>query len=183
MYQGSLGCLDPKTGEITYYPLAPEYNDDRVQLNFTGLHHEVDGKVWTKSVGTQDIFRVDLATSKWERFHPTDLLDVKNASIYEVKADSRTAPWLAEYTQGHLGKIDAKTREVTWYVMPTLHARACRQIDDQDRVLVAEYRTSKVALPDSKTEMFTQHALPEYTFPYRADFDKNGEIWVSTMST
>ncbi len=185
MYQGSLGCLDPKTGEIAYYPLAPEYNDDRVQLNFTGLHHEVDGKVWTKSVGTQDIFRVDLATSKWERFHPTDLLpDVKNASIYEVKADSKNNLWLAEYTQGHLGKIDAKTKEVTWYVMPTPHARARRlEIDDQDRVLVAEYRTSKVALFDSKTEMFTEYALPEYTFPYRADFDKNGEIWASTMST
>jgi len=185
MYQGSLGCLDPTTGEIAYYPLAPEYNDDRVQLNFTGLHHEVDGKVWTKSVGTQDIFRVDLATQKWEKFHPTDLLpDVKNASIYEVKADSRNNLWLAEYTFGHLGKIDAKTREVTWYVMPSPHARARRlEIDDQDRVLVAEYRNSKAALFDSKTETFTEYNLPDYTFPYRADFDKNGEIWASTMST
>ena len=185
MYQGSLGCLDPKTGEISYYPLAPEYNDDRVQLNFTGLHHEVDGKMWTKSVGTQDIFRVDLATSKWERFHPTDLLpDVKNASIYEVKADSRNNLWMAEFTEGHLGKIDAKTTKVTWYAMPTAHARARRlEIDDQDRVLVAEYRTSKLALFDSKTETFTEYTLPEYTFPYRADFDKNGEIWASTMST
>lgn len=185
MYQGSLGCLDPKTGEIVYYPLAPEFNDDRVQLNFTGLHHEVDGKMWTKSVGTQDIFRVDLATSKWERFHPTDLLPtVKNASIYEVKADSKNNLWMAEYTYGHLGKIDAKTREVTWYVMPTPRARARRlEIDAEDRVLVAEYRASKVALFDSKTEMFTEYALPEYTFPYRADFDKNGEIWASTMST
>jgi virginiamycin B lyase len=185
MYQGSLGCLDPKTGEIIYYPLAPEFNDDRVQLNFTGLHHEVDGKMWTKSVGTQDIFRVDLATSKWERFHPTDLLPtVKNASIYEVKADSKNNLWMAEYTHGHLGKIDAKTREVTWYVMPTRRARARRlEIDAEDRVLVAEYRASKVALFDSKTEMFTEYTLPEYTFPYRADFDKNGEIWASTMST
>jgi virginiamycin B lyase len=185
MYQGSLGCLDPKTGEIIYYPLAPEFNDDRVQLNFTGLHHEVDGKMWTKSVGTQDIFRVDLVTSKWERFHPTDLLPtVKNASIYEVKADSKNNLWMAEYTHGHLGKIDAKTREVTWYVMPTRRARARRlEIDAEDRVLVAEYRASKVALFDSKTEMFTEYTLPEYTFPYRADFDKNGEIWASTMST
>ena len=36
----------------TYYPLPPECNDDRVQLNFVGLRHDVDGKVWTKSVGT-----------------------------------------------------------------------------------------------------------------------------------
>src|SRR5207249_4505992 len=74
MYQGSLGCLDPQTGKIAYYPLPPEYNDDTVQLNFTGLRHDVDGKVWTKSVGTQHIFRLDLKTGKWERFHPTDYL-------------------------------------------------------------------------------------------------------------
>ncbi len=78
MYQGSLGNLDPKTGEIAYYPLPPEYNDDRVQLNFTGLRHDVDGKVWTKSVGTQHIFRLDLATKTWERFHPTDQLTTVN---------------------------------------------------------------------------------------------------------
>jgi hypothetical protein len=48
-------------------PLPPEYNDDTVQLNFTGLRYDVDGKIWTKSVGTQHIFRLDLATNKWER--------------------------------------------------------------------------------------------------------------------
>jgi virginiamycin B lyase len=74
MYQGSLGSIDPKTGEIKYYALPPEWNDNRVQLNFTGLRHDVDGKVWTKSVGTQDVYRLDLASGKWERFHPTDQL-------------------------------------------------------------------------------------------------------------
>src|SRR5262249_30821423 len=185
MYQGSLGCLDPKTGEISYYPLPPEYNDERVQLNFTGLRHDVDGRVWTKSVGTQHIFRVDLTSGRWERFHPTDQLPgVKNASIYQVIADSKNNLWMAEFTEGHLGKIDAKTTAVTWYPIPTAHARARRmQIDDQDRILVTEYRASKVALFDTKTENFTEYSVPEYTFPYRANFDKNGEIWASTMST
>ena len=36
MYQGSLGNLDPKTGEIKYYPLDAKWNDVKVQLNFTG---------------------------------------------------------------------------------------------------------------------------------------------------
>ena len=79
MYQGALGCLDPKTGKIVYYPLAPEYNDDTVQLNFSGLRHDVDGKIWTKTVGTQHIFRVDLKTGKWERFHPADFLPKETA--------------------------------------------------------------------------------------------------------
>jgi virginiamycin B lyase len=185
MYQGSLGSLDPKTGEISYYPLSPEYNDDTVQLNFTGLRYDVDGKVWTKSVGTQHIFRLDLASNTWERFHPTDHLPgVKDAGIYQVMADSKNNLWMAEFTEGHLGKIDAKTTEVTWYRIPTRHARARRmQIDDQDRVLVTEYRASKVALFDTKTEKFTEYSLPEYTFPYRANFDKNGELWASTMHT
>jgi virginiamycin B lyase len=185
MYQGSLGCLDPKTGEISYYPVPPQWNDDRVQLNFTGLHYEVDNKVWTKSVGTQDIFRVDIKTGEWEKFHPTDKIPGgKNYGIYQVMADSKNNLWMAEFTEGHLGRIDAKTTEVTWYATPTAHARARRmEIDAQDRVLVTEYRTSKVALFDTKTEKFTEYSLPEYTFPYRANFDKNGEIWASTMST
>ncbi len=185
MYQGALGCLDPKTGEIKYYPLDAKWNDDRVQLNFTGLHYEVDDKVWTKSVGTQDIFRVDLKTGQWEKFHPADQLPgVKNAGIYQVMSDSKNNLWMAEFTEGHLGKIDAKTGQVTWFATPTPHARDRRmEIDDQDRVLVTEYRTSKVALFNTKTEQFTEYSLPEYTFPYRANFDKNGELWASTMST
>ena len=185
MYQGALGCLDPKTGQIAYYPLAPEYNDDRVQLNFTGLHYEVDGKVWTKSVGTQDIFRLDLKSGKWEKFHPASALPgVKDAGIYQVMADSHNNLWMAEFTEGHLGKIDAKTTKVTWYDMPTPHARARRmEIDSHDRVVVTEYRGNQVAVFDPKTQKFTEYALPAYTYPYRANFDKNGEIWASTMST
>src|SRR5215467_1123748 len=105
MYQGALGCLDPKSGKITYYPLAPEYNDDTVQLNFTGLRYDVDGKIWTKSVGTQHIFRLDLASQKWERFHPTDYLPEKyrKGGIYQVISDSKNNVWMAEFTEGHLG--------------------------------------------------------------------------------
>jgi virginiamycin B lyase len=185
MYQGSLGNLDPKTGEVTYYPLAPQFNDVRVQLNFTGLRHDVDGKVWTKSVGTQDIFRVDLASGNWEKFHPTDALPPgRRYGIYQVISDSHNNLWMAEFDDGHLGKLDAKTLQVTWYTPPTLHSRMRRlEIDDQDRLTIAEYRGNKVAVFDPKTEQFTEYSLPPYTFPYRAQFDKNGELWSSTMST
>src|SRR6266436_1408019 len=161
MYQGSLGSLDPKTGEIKYYPLAPEWNDNRVQLNFVGLRHEVDGKVWTKSVGTQDIFRLDLASGTWEKFHPTDKIPGGPYGIYQVISDSKNNLWMAEFTEGHIGKIDAKTLAVTWFATPTEHARARRlRIDDQDRILVTEYRGNKVAMFDTKTEKFTEYALP-----------------------
>ena len=185
MYQGSLGNLDPKTEEIKWYPLAPEYNDYRVQLNFVGLRHDVDGKVWTKSVGTQDIYRLDLATDKWERFQPLNDLAARPASIYQVISDSKNNLWMAEFTEGHIGKIDAKTLEVTWFATPTEHARARRlRIDDQDRILFAEYRGNRVALFDTRTEKFTEYPLPiPYSGPYRAQIDKNGDIWTGGMQT
>ena len=90
---------------------------------------------------------------------------------------------MAEFDEGHLGKIDAKTRRDL--VRDADRERPARrmEIDDQDRILVTEYRGNKVALFDTKTEQFTEYPLPPNTYPYRAQFDKNGEIWASTMST
>jgi streptogramin lyase len=187
MYQGSLGRLDPQTSKIDYFPVPAKWNDDTVQLNFTGLRHDIDGKVWTKSVGTQHIFRMDLKTGEWERFHPTDFLPaekVKAATIYQVISDSKNNLWMAEFTDGHLGKIDAKTTKVTWYPLPTANARARRMnIDDQDRIVVTEYRGNRVTTFDTRAEKFTVYDLPPRTYPYRANFDRNGEIWASTMHT
>ena len=185
MYQGALGTIDPKTGETKFYPLPAEWNDNRVQLNFVGLRHDVDGKVWTKSVGTQDIFRLDLASNTWEKFHPTSELPAgHHYSMYQVISDSKNNLWMAEFSEGYLGNIDADTHAVKWFPLPTPHARARRmEIDDQDRILVTEYRGNKIAMFDTKTEKFTEYSLPPYTFPYRANIDKNGDIWASTMST
>ena len=55
-------------------------------------------------------------------------------------------------------------------------------IDDQDRLLITEYRGNKVALFDTRSEKVSEIALPPYTFPYRAAIDKNGEIWASACT-
>ena len=185
MHQGALGTIDPKTGETKYYPLAAEWNDKRVQLNFVGLRHDVDGKVWTKNVGTVDVYRLDLASGQWERVHPTDFLPPgRRYSIYQLISDSSNNAWVADFEDGYLGKIDAKTLKVTWFPLPSPHGRARRmEIDDQDRILVAEYRANKIALFDPKTEQFTEYDLPPWTYPYRAQFDKNGELWTGGMSS
>jgi streptogramin lyase len=182
MFQGSLGNLDPKTEQIKYYPLPPEYNDVRVQLNFIGLRYDVDGKVWTKSVGTQDIYRLDLASGTWERFQPLKALPGGPHSIYQVISDSQNNLWMAEFQKGHVGKIDAKTGQATWYKLPTDNARARRMnIDAQDRIWVAEYRGNKVAMFDTRTEKVTEYPTPPHTWPYRATVDKNGDIWTGGM--
>ena len=156
-----------------------------MQLNFTGLHYEVDNKVWTKSVGTQEIFRVDLETGDWEKFRPLDQLPGVPARRH-LSGDGGLPQ---QSVDGRIhrrpsGQIDAKTGAVTWYATPTAHARARRmEIDAQDRVLVTEYRTSKAALFDPKTEQFTEYSSAAIHLSLSRQFDKNGEIWASTMST
>src|SRR5579872_6147274 len=187
MYQASLGVLDPKTGDIKYYPVPAKWNDERVQLNFVGLRHDVDGKVWTKDVGTGNVYRLDLKTGDWQRFHPTDSLPDSahhHYGIYQVMSDAQNNLWMAEFSEGYLGKFDAKTLKVTWYTPPTPHARLRRmELDKDGNIVVTEYRGNKVAVFNPTTEKFTEYALPPYTYPYRANFDKNGDIWASTMST
>jgi virginiamycin B lyase len=184
MFQGALGNLDPKTEQIAWYPLGKEWNDNRVQLNFVGLRHDIDGKVWTKSVGTQEIFRLDIATGNWERFQPLKDLPGGPYSIYQVISDSQNNLWMAEFTKGHIGMIDAKTGAVTWHKLPTENARARRMIiDDQDRIWVTEYRGNKIAMFDTKTAQITEYPAPPHTYPYRATVDRNGEIWTGGMHT
>ena len=184
LYQGAIGRLDPVNGHIDYFRMPAQYDDDWVQLNFLGLHHERDGKVWTKNVGSQHVFRIDVASGAWEAFRPTDRLPMSRPGIYEVLADSRNNLWMAEFFEGYLGRIDARTTDVAWYAPPTPHARLRRlTIDGQDRVVVTEYRGNKVAVFDPRAERFTEYALPVATFPYRAETDRNGQIWTSTMSS
>jgi hypothetical protein len=68
---------------------------------------------------------------------------------------------MAEFQLGHIGKIDAKTGKVMWHDLPTPNARARRMtIDDQDRILVTEFRGNKVALFDTNTEKMTEWPMP-----------------------
>ena len=48
---------------------------------------------------------------------------------------------------------------------------------------MTEYRASEIALFYPKTEQFTEYDLPPRTYPYRAQVDKNGELWTGGMSS
>jgi len=70
---------------------------------------------------------------------------------------------------------------VTWYTPP--HRRLRRlEIEPNGDMVVTEYRGNKVAAFDPRTEKFIEYQLL-FSYPYRANVDKNGDIWASTMST
>ena len=74
---------------------------------------------------------------------------------------------MAEFADGHLGKIDAKTLQgdVVRAADAACAARGAWRSTIQDRIVVTEYRGNKVAMFDTRTEKFTEYPLPPYTFP------------------
>ena len=187
MHQGSLGSLDPKTGEIGYYPLPPEYNDDRVQLNFTGLRYDVDGKVWTK-----------------RRRHPAHLParsgDQHLGAVPPARPAAAQRP-ACRHLSGHSrlqeqpldGRIHRRPsrqdrcEDVASDLVRHAHPEGpCPPHADRragphpgDRVSHQQGR----AVRHQTEKYLAEYSLPPYTFPDRANFDKNGELWASTMST
>ena len=185
MYQGAIGRFDPKTEKVTTYSLPPEMNKDMAQVNMVRAESaEVDNKVWSQNNGFAAIHRLDLGTGNIETIAP-----FKNSkpgevhNIYDIVPDSQNNVYFTDFAQEHVGRVDAKTGNVTLFELPTKKSAPRRgMMDAQDRMWFAEYRGNKVAMFDTKTEKFTEWQMPmAWSAPYDVVLDKNGEVWTGSM--
>jgi len=186
MFQGAIAKFDPKTEQFQFYPMPKDMNNNVTQLNMLGLDYQVDGKIWTNNAGSQEVYRIDLASGKYETFDPlSKITGSARHSIYGINSDSKNNLWFLEFQDNYIGKIDAKTLAVSLFRTPTDRSRNRRGImDAQDRLWFAEYRGNKIGMFDTKDESFKEWALPTpWSGPYFPTVDKNGEIWTGGMTT
>jgi streptogramin lyase len=186
MFQGAIAKFDPKTEKFAFYPMPKEQNDNVTQLNMLGLSYNVDGKIWTNNAGNQEVYRIDLASGKYETFDPMKEIKTPGRhTIYGIDSDSKNNLWFMEFQDNYIGKIDAKSGALSLYRAPTERSRNRRGImDEQDRLWFAEYRGNKIGMFDTKTEAFKEWSLPTpWSGPYYPVVDKNGEIWTGGMTT
>jgi virginiamycin B lyase len=188
MFQAAIAKFDPKTEKFQFYPIPKEQNDNVTQLPAVAgvLQYGVDGKIWTNNAGNQEIYRIDLASGKFETLAPMKQIPGGgNHTIYGIESDSKNNLWFMEFQDNYIGKIDAKTLAVSLYRAPTERSRNRRGImDAQDRLWFAEYRGNKIGMFDTREEKFQEWALPTpWTGPYFPTVDRNGEIWTGGMTT
>jgi virginiamycin B lyase len=186
MFQGAIAKFDPKTEQFTYYPMPKEQNDNVTQLNMLGLEHQIDGKIWTNNAGNQEVYRIDLATGKYETWAPMKQIATPgNHTIYGIASDSKNNLWFMEFQDNYIGRIDAKTGALSLFRAPTERSRNRRGVmDDQDRLWFAEYRGNKIGMFDTNEQAFKEWSLPTpWTGPYYPVVDRNGEIWTGGMTT
>ncbi len=189
MYQGGIAKFDPKTEKFRIYTSPPMLNPDgtpkiRERQREVTLRYDVDGMVWTTE-DRGEIDRLDINTGEYERFQPLKDTGFTPLGIYGIAADSKNNCYFAEISHGHIGRIDAKTKEVSFFAIPTPESRPRRiEMDSQDRLWVAEYGNNHLAQFDTKTQKFTEWAMPTpWTWPYYVTKDKNGEVWTGGMNT
>jgi virginiamycin B lyase len=183
MYQGAIAKLDRKSGKLQLWSIPPELNKANTQINMTSpLHFAVDGKMWTQNNGFAAVHRIDLASGKWETFEP--FKDSKrNHNIYDVIADSKNNVYFTDFANEHIGRIDAKSGNITLYATPTPGSSPRRgMMDAQDRLWFAEYRGNRIGLFDPGTERFQEWEAPTaWSAPYDIALDRNGEAWSGSM--
>ena len=187
MYQATIVKFDPRTRKFSYWPLPAERDIDAAQVNMVSPQSaHVDGKVWTQNNGFAGVHRLDLATGAietWEPFKGAPRGEPHN--IYDVIPDSRNNAWFTDFRQRHIGRIDAKTGEVTLFEAPTPASAPRRgSMDAQDRLWFGEYRGDRIAMLDTRSGQFREWRLPtRWSACYDVALDRNGEAWTGSMIT
>jgi streptogramin lyase len=187
MFQGGVAKFDRKTEKFQTWNAPAEYNKDMTQINMAAPQSShVDGKVWTQNNGFALIHHLDLATGKIDTFDPwPNMKPGESHNIYDVIPDSHNNAYFTDFSNEHIGRIDAKTGEIKLWEIPTKHSQPRRgQMDSQDRLWFGEYHGNRIGMFDPKTQKFQEWEAPTpYSAPYDVVLDKNGEAWTGSMTT
>jgi virginiamycin B lyase len=194
--QGGVAKFDVKTEKFQVWQTPPEIDPDG-NINVIGdlpQNVDVDHKLWVLSTGKigKTIQRLDVETGKWEapiyvfKDIPKDNPAASRPqSIYAIFSDSQNNCYFSDYASEFIGKIDAKTKAITFYQTPTFNSAPRRgEMDSQDRLWFGEFLGNRIGMFDTKTAKFQEWETPTpFAAPYDAMLDKEGYAWTGSMFT
>ena len=187
MYQARIDKFDPPTGQIPDMVDPEGMDKDAAQFgHLAGQGTPADDKVWIKNSAGNNILRLDLATNKFENLgSPKDPHTGKRIGTYGIHSDSANNLYLLDFSASNIGRIDAKTKQLTVFLTPTPNSRPRRgRVDAQGRLWFAEYCGNAIGMLDPKTGKIEEWKVPTpWTSPYDAVADKNGDAWTGSMNT
>jgi virginiamycin B lyase len=150
----------------------------------TPVASDVDGKVWVKNSDRAQILRLDPATGKWENFGSfNDPATAKKITSYGIPADRANNLYLLDFSSSDIGRLDAKTLELSVFKGEIANSRPRRgRFDAQDHLWFAEYGGNAIGRLDPKSGQLQEWQLPTpWGEPYDVVTDKNGEAWTGSM--
>jgi virginiamycin B lyase len=186
MYQAAILKFDPKTKESTVYPVPKEWLNATTQESMVSPQHDdVDGKVWTNNQDTHLMYRLDLASGKFEDLGQSIDKNGVQISAYGIPTDLQNDAYQLNFGGTLVGRVDAKTKQVTIWKTPLPFSRPRRGRVNAENVLwFAEYGVNGIGRFDPKTSAIKEWLLPTpWDDPYDVVESKDGEIWTGSMLT
>jgi streptogramin lyase len=187
MYQSAIAKFDRKTEKFTMWSTPKEWDTAGGQLGHLAVEGTpVDNKVWIKNSDGTNIYRLDLASNKFENLGaPKDPRTGKRIGTYGIHSDAENNAYLLDFSAGNIVKIDAKTKQETVYLTPTPNSTPRRgRVDQEGRLWFAEYRGMAIAMLDPKEGKIREWKVPTpWSAPYDAEAGRNGEAWTGSMLT
>jgi virginiamycin B lyase len=198
-FQGcNLVKMDTKTEQFTSWQVPDEVNTAQSRCGHVALGAP-DGTVWMSDSGGRKMFRLHPDSGHFDIFDsfPGYTADKKATAIetagrkskghrtYGIGVDSVGNGYFADIAGGTIGRVDAKTGEVTLYPTPTPDSGPRRTfMDSQDQYWFGENYSSKIGMFDTKTKTFQEWTPPiPWNGAYPAVRDKSGDVWTVGMST
>jgi virginiamycin B lyase len=184
MYQGGVYKIDRQTKQVTPFPVPKEWLDPTTQESMVSPQHDnVDGKVWTNNQDTHLVYRLDTATGKYEDLGQAVDKNGTHINAYGMPTDEQNDAYQLNFGGTTIGKIDAKTKQVTIWKTPLPYSRPRRgRVDNSNVLWFAEYGANGIGRFDPKTDEIKEWQLPTpWMDPYDVVKSKDGEIWTGSM--
>jgi virginiamycin B lyase len=186
MFQAGIARFDKKSETFQLWSLPAAWQADGTQLSMVSPGHAaVDGKVWTKDVETNKVFRLDPATGEFENLGVAKTAAGKSIGAYGIPTDAENNLYMLNFGGAEIGRLDAKTKTLAIYptMIPASRPRRGR-VDAQDRLWFAEYAGNAVALFDPATTEIKEWPAPTaWSAPYDISPAGTGEVWTASMLT
>jgi virginiamycin B lyase len=186
MYQAEIVKFDPKTEKWQSWPIPKEWDSNGAQFGHLAVRDsDADGKVWIKNSDGTFIYRMDLASGKFENLGaPADPTTGKKIGTYGLHSDAQNNIYLLDFSANNIGKIDAKTKALTVYKTPTPNSHPRRgRMDEQGRLWFAEYLGDAIGVLDTHAGEIKEYKVPTpWSAPYDAMAGKN-DAWTGSMLT
>jgi streptogramin lyase len=180
MHQGAIGKVDGKTGKVTVYPIPSKWQSNNTQESMISPENShVDGKVWSNNQDMGAIVRLDIATGKFEDFGPPTDKNGVTIRGYGQRSDAENNLYIFQMRGQEIGRIDAKTKEVTVFRTQRDRTRPRRgRVASDGKVWFALNGANGVGSFDPATRTVNEWILPvEGINPYDATPTDKGEVW------
>lgn len=165
-----LGHWDRATDTITYYE-SPVAN-----AHPYGMDIDHDGKIWYAEYFAGAITRFDPESREFKRF----VVPTWPNSLRRLGVDSKNNIWFGVYgyvgKYGKLGRIDAKTGEITEREVPIKYGQPYdAKADSDDNIWIASM--NYLTRFEESTGRFTVYPTPERTDQPKIEPTRDGAIW------